>query len=294
MNISRTQTDKLLVGSNDVSYEAPDKSPTGTAVLNGPVYIGKPTASPEYEGILNVASNGALQNSLDQQPAYKSDLAIKVDGNVKIKGDDKTPNALDISGNVRHVGDTHHTGNKTHNGNLITSNLIGCSGQGCSWSGSTINSQGWKGFDIDLIKSQLDADKKFDAKSGIIIYEAFKNLTPIAASNKLLWATLTHKEFKKYTIKRWPLKKDEKDRGLINSHFFFDKDDRRAYRRNAISRLWWGTFLTVSPWEKDTNLSFLKSDDEYKFTKIMLGSQQLGLIFKRGDGDVTLYIELVF
>ena len=51
--------------------------------------------------------------------------------------------------------------------------------------------------DIDLIKSQLDADKKFDAKSGIIIYEAFKNLTPIAASNKLLWATLTHKEFKK-------------------------------------------------------------------------------------------------
>jgi hypothetical protein len=149
MNISRTQTDKLLVGSNDVSYEAPDKSPTGTAVLNGPVYVGKPTASPEYEGILNVASNGALQNSLDQQPAYKSDLAIKVDGNVKIKGDDKTPNALDISGNVRHVGDTHHTGNKTHNGNLITSNLIGCSGQGCSWSGSTINSQGWKGFDIE-------------------------------------------------------------------------------------------------------------------------------------------------
>ena len=112
-------------------------------------YVGKPTASPEYEGILNVASNGALQNSLDPQPAYKSDLAIKVDGNVKIKGDDKTPNALDISGNVKHVGDTQHTGNKTHNGNLITSNLVSCSGQGCSWSGSTINSQGWKGFDIE-------------------------------------------------------------------------------------------------------------------------------------------------
>ena len=149
MNISRLQTDKLIVGTNDVSYVPPDKSPTGTAILNGPVYVGKPTASPEYEGILNVASNGALQNSLDPQPAYKSDLAIKVDGNVKIKGDDKTPNALDISGNVKHVGDTQHTGNKTHNGNLITSNLVSCSGQGCSWSGSTINSQGWKGFDIE-------------------------------------------------------------------------------------------------------------------------------------------------
>ena len=49
---------------------------------------------------------------------------------------------------MRHVGDTQHTGNKTHNGNLITSNLISCSGQSCSWSGSTINTQGWKGFDI--------------------------------------------------------------------------------------------------------------------------------------------------
>ena len=49
---------------------------------------------------------------------------------------------------MRHVGDTQHTGNKTHNGNLITSNLISCTGQSCAWSGSTINVQGWKGFDI--------------------------------------------------------------------------------------------------------------------------------------------------
>ncbi len=130
-------------------------------------------------------------------------------------------------------------------------------------------------IDINLITSQLDSDVKGDSKSGIIIYEALKNLTPIAASNKCLWATLTHREFKKYTIKRWPLKNKEQDRGLINSHFFFDKDDRRAFRRNAISRLWWGTFLTVSPWEKDTKLLFLQSNDKYKFTKIMLGSQQL-------------------
>ena len=138
MNISRTQTDKLLVGSNDVSYEAPDKSPTGTAVLNGPVYVGKPTASPEYEAVLNVSSNSASQNSLDQQPVCESKLAIKADGNVKIDGDGKTADALVV------------TGDQTINsGNLHTSNLLGCSGQGCSWSGSSINSQGWKGFDIE-------------------------------------------------------------------------------------------------------------------------------------------------
>ena len=69
MNISRLQADKLIVGTNDVSYVPPDTSPNGTAVLNGPVYIGKPSAAPSYDGALNVASNGAPQNSLDQQPA---------------------------------------------------------------------------------------------------------------------------------------------------------------------------------------------------------------------------------
>ena len=98
MNISRTQTDKLLVGSNDVSYEAPDKSPTGTAVLNGPVYVGKPSASPKYDAVLNVASNAAPQNSLDQQSPLSSSLAVKVDGCAKIVGDGKVPNALHISG----------------------------------------------------------------------------------------------------------------------------------------------------------------------------------------------------
>ena len=32
---------------------------------------------PEYEAALNVASNGAPQNSLDTQPTYESSLAIK-------------------------------------------------------------------------------------------------------------------------------------------------------------------------------------------------------------------------
>ena len=34
MNVSVLETDKIVVGTNDVSYTAPDKSPTGTAVLN--------------------------------------------------------------------------------------------------------------------------------------------------------------------------------------------------------------------------------------------------------------------
>ena len=101
MDIVKTQTDKLIVGTNDVSYFEPDQSPTGTAVLNGPVYIGEPTMSllaGGYEAALNVASNGATQNPLDQQPKLNVDLAAAIDGNVRIIGDSKTDNALFLAG----------------------------------------------------------------------------------------------------------------------------------------------------------------------------------------------------
>ena len=123
MHIVKTQTDKLIVGTNDVSYTAPDISPTGTAILNGPVYIGKPTASPNYEGALNVASNGATQNSLDFQPAYESTLAIKADGNLTVTGDGKTPNALLISGGSS--VDTIHV-----IGDMFVSGKVDCGNKG--------------------------------------------------------------------------------------------------------------------------------------------------------------------
>ena len=103
MHIVKTQTDKLIVGTNDVSYFAPDQSPTGTAVLNGPVYIGEPTMSllaGGYEAALNVASRPAVQNPLDTQPPIETDLAIKADGNVVITGDNNTIQALLVNGDV--------------------------------------------------------------------------------------------------------------------------------------------------------------------------------------------------
>jgi len=115
MNISREQIDKVIIGTNDVSYVEPDTSPTGTAVLNGPVYIGKPTASPSYEAFLNVTSNAAEQSPIDRQPKAEASLAIKSDGNLTVTGDDKTENALLISGGssvdtVHVVGDMFVSG----------------------------------------------------------------------------------------------------------------------------------------------------------------------------------------
>ena len=98
MNVSKIQTDKLLVGTNDVSYVAPDISPTGTAVLNGPVYVGFPLSSPNAPATLNVARLQPQQDSFDQQPVIDPNLAILTDGNVTIKGDDRTANGLSVQG----------------------------------------------------------------------------------------------------------------------------------------------------------------------------------------------------
>ena len=123
MNIAKTQTDKIVVGTNDVSYVPPDTSPTGTAVINGPVYIGKTSASPGYEANLNVASNAATQNPLDVNPAYQSSLAIKADGNLTVEGDGKTANALLISGGSS--VDTIHV-----IGDMFVSGKVDCGNKG--------------------------------------------------------------------------------------------------------------------------------------------------------------------
>ena len=148
MHILKTQTDKLIVGTDDVSYTAPDTSPTGTSVLNGPVYVGKPTASPGYDAALNVASNGATQQPFDTQPTYQSSLAIKADGNVVIDGDNKTIQALLVNGDVTIVGNTKQTGNTVQTGTIKASGSITASNFVGSVSTASGKSSGAKAFDI--------------------------------------------------------------------------------------------------------------------------------------------------
>ena len=123
MNVSVLEADKIVVGTKDVSFTAPDQSPTGTAVLNGPVYVGKTGASPGYQAVLNVTSNSAPQDSLDQQPACSASLAIKSDGNLTVAGDGKTANALLISGGSS--VDTIHV-----EGDMFVSGAVDCGNKG--------------------------------------------------------------------------------------------------------------------------------------------------------------------
>ena len=109
-----------------------------SAYIEGNTQIGKVDAFSSADATLMVGREDTKGTS----------RSLHTKGNVRIEGDGGTPNALNMTGDMLHNGNTVHNGDKTHNGNLITSNLQNCTGSSCSWSGSSINVQGWKGFDI--------------------------------------------------------------------------------------------------------------------------------------------------
>ena len=90
-----------------------DEEIRGSAYLEGPLQVGKDDAFSDVSATVMIGP----ENNTDVE-SHPSDSLV-VEG--------------------------HQTIN---NGNLHTSNLLACTGQACSFSGSTINVQGWKGFDI--------------------------------------------------------------------------------------------------------------------------------------------------
>ena len=150
-SIPRLNADKIVVGGNDVSQPIgeSDKTPTGTAILNGPVVCGKVNKTQNnYEGVLNVSSNSAPQISLDSSPKLNVNLAAKVDGNVVIDGDNKTIQALLVNGDVTINGNTNQDGDITATGTVTAATLIGAHTGGSISGGVSGKSAGAKAFDI--------------------------------------------------------------------------------------------------------------------------------------------------
>jgi len=114
---SRSNSEKIVIGI-DISQpiNEPDKTPSGTAILNGPVVCGKVNKTQNnYEGVLNVSSDSVPQLPGNRQPVLDVNLAAKIDGNINVTGDGKTKHALEISGGsskdtVKIIGDLEVTG----------------------------------------------------------------------------------------------------------------------------------------------------------------------------------------
>jgi len=143
---------RLTVGSQTVAgITNPQKLPYekslqgGLSILNGPVQIGVAPLSPVPKGVLDVGPS---------TPTSGPVALAAINVTHPVKGVQITSTAIglqiDAAGLNRitapenfFIGNVNITG-----GTLRDSPLLRCTGSSCAWTGSTINVQGWKGFDI--------------------------------------------------------------------------------------------------------------------------------------------------
>ncbi|MCH5222936.1 MAG: hypothetical protein J1E82_02755 [Muribaculaceae bacterium] len=100
-----------------------------------------------------------------------------------------------------------------------------------------------------------------DFESAVALYEAYKDLSPLQASDRSFWTYLTHVDLFNYVQNRFP-KVKEKDFNNVNyviNHWFHGSD---WIKTHALASLWWYVFLTI-----DNN-----GTDKYKYTKIFFSS----------------------
>ncbi len=102
-----------------------------------------------------------------------------------------------------------------------------------------------------------------DFKSAVAIYEAYKNISPLLASNESFWAYLTHVDLFSYAQKRWPKIKDKNcSSEYILDHWFIGVN---GLLRNAVASMWWSVYNTVDE----------TRENKYELTEILFKNYTL-------------------
>lgn len=110
--------------------------------------------------------------------------------------------------------------------------------------------------DVDLLEGGSDKDSE-NAKR---IFEAFRgHLNRTQATDRRMWAYMTHDTFWGYMTKRWPIKDDSSVGSILDRYFF-----ERGALRNGIERLYWSAALTYD-----------EAADSYEYTDFLLSKQDL-------------------
>lgn len=124
--------------------------------------------------------------------------------------------------------------------------------------------------DVSVFTPTYTPGKKDDAQktqedlvNTRILYDAFKNLTPLQASNKFMWTYLCHAipEYRAYIRDRWM--QEERENTIKNR--FFVTTPGSLLNDNALSRLWWYGHLTYDR----------KNSNHYALTEVLLTNQTI-------------------
>lgn len=102
-----------------------------------------------------------------------------------------------------------------------------------------------------------------DLESAIALYEAFKNLTPLAASKVELWTYLSHVDLFSYMQKRFPKVTDgTADVKYIQERWFRNS---QGIIRSSLSGLWWSVYCSI-----DEN-----REDKYELTRMLFQNDSI-------------------
>lgn len=120
---------------------------------------------------------------------------------------------------------------------------------------------------VELIYTGDDDEtkNKNDLHNVRLIYGAYKDkVTPLLASDPMLWSALCHITYKDYVLKRW-----KKGDGTVrlNQRFFATEGRSSLCYYNAISRLWWSGYLTYDEERERSN--------PYHLTEVLFSAQQI-------------------
>ena len=86
----------------------------------------------------------------------------------------------------------------------------------------------------DLLENMMASQNDFEA--AVILYEAYKDIPLVLASNEAFWTYLCHTEPFEYCKKRYPVDDAKNKTSHILDHWFFGN----GYNRNTLAQLWWG------------------------------------------------------
>jgi Family of unknown function (DUF6339) len=140
--------------------------------------------------------------------------------------------------------------------------------------------------------ASLNPEAKFDLDNAISLHSALP-LTRVQAADERLWVYLSLVTYWDYTFRRWNidfnLDKESSQRTTVLTRYamLLDSQSDRPLLRNAISRLWWVTEMTIDYNRKD----------KYELTKIILSNtdvyqQVMERSFSRNEVVIRAILEL--
>ncbi len=93
----------------------------------------------------------------------------------------------------------------------------------------------------------------YDLENAKIIFEAYKTMRPIDATDIRMWTYLSHVTYWKYMRLRRPVEKQpaEKRTNYILSHWFVDSLSPGNLMRQDIAMFWWAVYMTYDESKKN-------------------------------------------